>query len=110
MNAQAVKLIRVQGGNRHPLKTKEFILEYLTTNADATIPEIHDAYKQRLKELALARERKRPYHWARYSSFKTVVLRLVKAGALKFTGEQEESLAERFREWPHKPILRFVSR
>lgn len=101
-----LKITRQRGGNRHPLATRQFIIDYLTAVEEASIPQIHDAYKALLKDLARENSR-RPYHWARYASFKTEVLKLIREGIIELSGREEPASSERFKYWEEKPVLRF---
>jgi len=103
---EPLRVTRPRGGNHHPLPTRLFIIDYLTAQGEATIPELHDAYKSVLREKARQNGR-RNYHWARYGSFKTQVLKLVKEDIIEFSGRTEKSLSERFKYWPEKPLLRY---
>lgn len=101
-----LKVSRQRGGNRHPLSTRQFVIDYLTATGEASIPQLHGAYKIMLREIA-RRNGRRNYHWARYGSFKTQVLRLKAEGIIEFSGREEPATSERFKYWEHKPVLRF---
>ena len=114
--ADELKVTPQRGGNRHPLPTRQFIIDYLAAKGEASIPELHEAYKIMLQELAQrnrhqktkrGKDKVRPYHWARYGSFKTKVLKLRKEGLIEFSGKEEPATSERFRHWEQKPMLRF---
>jgi len=100
-----LKITRDRGGNFHPICTRDFIVEYLTANGEATIPQIHGAYKNALRELAANNHRRR-YHWARYASFKTQVLRLLHEGIVELSEREQESNSPLFEGWEVKPSLK----
>jgi len=113
---KTLKATPQRGGNRHPLSTRQFVIDYLVAKGEASIPELHDAYKILLQykagENRQVRTKKgkakvRPYHWARYGSFKTQVLKLIKEGIIEPSGRQEPATSERFKYWENKPLLRF---
>lgn len=111
-----LKITPQRGGNRHPLATRQFIIDYLAAKGEASIPEIHEAYKILLQYKAGENRQVRtkkgkvkvyPYHWARYGSFKTRVLKLIGEGIIEFSGREELSISEQFKYWENKPLLRF---
>lgn len=111
-----IKITPGRGGNHHPLSTRQFVIDYLSAKGEASIPELHGAYKILLREKAeqnrsvktrRGRGKVRPYHWARYGNFKTEVLKLKREGIIEFSGREEPATSDRFRCWENKPVLRF---
>jgi hypothetical protein len=106
VTTERLKITRQRGGDHHPLPTKAFIIQYLYINGEGTVSDVHIAYKNELKALALKKGNRRPYHWARYASFKRKMLGLVSEGIIEYTGRDEESQEARFEYWPEKPKMR----
>ncbi len=113
---EELKVTPGRGGNRHPLSTKQFVIDYLSVKGEASIPELHEAYKILLRHKAEENRRVRtkrgkakvhPYHWARYGSFKAKVLKLKREGIIEPSGREEPATSDRFKHWENKPVLRF---
>ena len=88
----------VRGGFRKPLSTREFVLDYLKTHGEAYISEMHRAYKEALRAIALATAevpsyrgrgrrpdvpRARKYVYPRYHSFQGLVWKLAQEGVIE---------------------------
>lgn len=107
-----------RGGFRGPVRTTEFILQYLSNNGEAYIAEMHRAYKQELLKVAEQDPRRcrvtrsgeikvRSYHAPRYHSFEMRVQVLARQGLIEFCGREEESDSPQFQGWDAKPLRRF---
>ncbi|MDP2872613.1 MAG: hypothetical protein Q8P31_08765, partial [Bacillota bacterium] len=51
-----------RGGFRKPISTREFVLDYLRSNGEAYIAEMHRAYKDALRAIAESNADVPPYH------------------------------------------------
>lgn len=106
MTTERLKITRQRGGDHHPIPTKAFIIQYIYINGEATISEVHRAYKDRLREIETVNRPRYPYRRAAYSSFKRQFLSLVGKGLVEYTGRDEESQEARFEYWPEKLKMR----
>ena len=104
---EELKTTRQRGGNRHPLSSTQFIIEFLTQNGEAYGAQIHRAYKAELDRIARENGRRYRYHRPSFSSFNKIMNLLTREGLIEFTGREEESDYPMFdnREW--KPMRRF---
>ncbi len=102
-----LKVSRQRGGNHHPLSSRQFIIDYLSTNVEDYGANIHRAYKKALDLIATNNNRKRRYHRASYSSFNKLMNVLVREGVIEFTGREEESDDPMFERMEWKPVRRY---
>jgi len=102
-----LRITRARGGNHHPLSTRQFILDYLIVNGEATVSDVHKAYKIELRSLAARNHSRHQFHCACYASFKTQMLRLVGEGSIKLSGREEPASSKKFERWAQAPILRY---
>ena len=102
-----LKITRQRGGNRHPLSSREFIIDYLSTNGEDYGANIHRAYKAELDRIARENGRRYRYHRASYSSFNKVMNLLAREGVIEFTGREEESDNPMFEGMEWKPVRRY---
>ncbi len=94
------KIEPVRGGFRKPISTREFVLDYLKSNGEAYIAEMHRAYKDALRAIAEDNAEVPPYHGQgrrpteprpkkyvlpRYHSFQGEVWRLAQEGLIRLT-------------------------
>ena len=96
-----------RGGNRHPLSSRQFVLDHLGRVGSDYPANIHRAYKAELDEVARDRNRSKPYHYPTYQTFYLVVWKLSKEGLIKPSGHQEETDAPQFAEWDQAPMRVF---
>jgi len=108
LNATNLSLTRGRGGNRHPIASKQFILDRLAQVGEDYISGLHQAYKHALDQLARDRRRVYYYHHPVYSSFKQKVWELMQEGEIEFSGREEPSDDRRFVGMKNKPIRRYV--
>ncbi len=108
LNVTNLSLTRGQGGNRHPIASKQFILDRLAQIGEDYISGMHQAYKDALDQLARDRRRKYYYHHPVYFSFSKQVWALITEGLVEFSGREEPSDNPRFVGWKDKPIRKFV--
>jgi hypothetical protein len=85
-----------KGGNFHPLRVVDFIVEYLAGGREASTTEMHHAYKVRMKELSERAGRKTPYRMATWYSFNVKVWTLHGQGVLTYNEQEEQSDAPQF--------------
>jgi hypothetical protein len=102
-----LKITRQRGGNRHPLSVTDFIQSHLSMVGEDYISSMHRAYKLALDTLAKDNGRKRRYHRPTYHSFEMQVQKLTRAGAIEFSGREEESDSPQFINWDDKPVRRY---
>ena len=109
----------VIGGFRKPLSTREFILGYLRKQGEAYIAEMHRAYKEALKVIALeaaevpsyrGRGRKpdvpraKKYVYPRYHNFQGQVWRLAQDGVIELARtEPTRGIHEQFKGFSEPP-------
>jgi hypothetical protein len=89
-------VVEGRGGNHHPLPVTTFIAEYLRSHREASITEMHRAYKVRMEELAKAAGRKTPYRLATWKSFSDKVWLLSSQGTIEVSETVEESPEPQF--------------
>ncbi len=109
----------VRGGFRKPISTSEFVLDYLRSNGEAYIAEMHRAYKDALRSIAESNAEVPPYHGQgrrptkprpkkyvlpRYHSFQGEVWRLAQEGAIRHVrSEPTLGLKEQFKGFETPP-------
>jgi len=103
-----LRLTRGQGGNRHPIAVKQFILDRLALVGEEYISGMHQAYKDALDQLAKDRRRIYYYHHPTYFSFSKKVWELIQEGRAEFSGREEPSDDPRSVGWDNKPIRKYV--
>ena len=101
-------LTRGRGGNRHPIASKQFILDHLARVGEDYISGMHQVYKAALDQLARDRRRVYYYHHPVYFSFSKMVWELITEGLIEFSGRKEPSDNPRFIGWENRPIRKFV--
>ena len=115
----------VRGGFRKPISTREFVLDYLKSNGEAYIAEMHRAYKDALRAIAEAnaevpayhgqgrrstKPRPKKYVLPRYHSFQGEVWRLAQEGAIRHVrSEPTEGLAGQFKGFETPPERHYYS-
>ncbi len=100
-----------RGGNHHPLRVVDFIVEYLVTHPNTSITEMHRAYLVRMKELAKEARRKTPYQAATWKSFSDKVWLLSSQGRIEISDSVEESPEPQFsgrNEIPTRKLFRLA--
>jgi len=117
------KIEPTRGGFRKPISTREFVLDYLRSNGEAYIAEMHRAYKDKLRSIAEANAEVPPYNgqgrrpsktrpkkyvYPRYHSFQSEVWRLAQEGAIKVArSEPTEGLQGQFKGFGTPPERRY---
>jgi hypothetical protein len=115
----------VRGGFRKPISTREFVLDYLQSNGEAYIAEMHRAYKQALRTIAEANAEVPAYHGQgrrptnprpkkyalpRYHSFQAEVRLLAQEGLITLTRtEPTLGLKEQFKGFETPPERHYYS-
>ena len=100
-------IIRLRGGNQHPLSVKQFILDHLAIVETNYIASIHRAYKAALVQAAISRGRRYAYHKPNYHTFNGVVNKMAREGLIEFSGREEESDNPMFADMEWKPLRRY---
>jgi hypothetical protein len=114
-----------RGGFRKPISTREFVLDYLESNGEAYIAEMHRAYKGTLRAIAESNAEVPPYHGQgrrptkprpkkyvlpRYHSFQAQVWRLAQEGAIRLVrSELTLGLKEQFKGFETPPERHYYS-
>jgi len=102
-----MQIIRVRGGNRHPLSSRQFVLDHLGLIGEDYGASMHRAYKNALDRVAITRGRRFAYHYPNYHSFQGVVNGLAREGEIEFSGREEESDNPMFANMEWKPVRRY---
>ncbi|MDD5700412.1 MAG: hypothetical protein PHU23_00055 [Dehalococcoidales bacterium] len=100
-----------RGGNHHPLRVIDFIIEYLRNHTEASITEMHRAYKARMEEQRIKAGRKEPYRLATWKSFSDKVWLLSSQGQIEVSENVEESPEPQFSardEVPTRKLFRLA--
>ena len=113
------KIEPTRGGFRKPISTREFVLDYLRSNGEAYVAEMHRAYKEELKAIATANAEVPPYHgqgrrpttphpkkyvYPRYHSFQAEVWRMTREGIIVLArSEPTEGLHGQFKGFETPP-------
>lgn len=113
------KIEPTRGGFRKPISTREFVLDYLRSNGEAYVAEIHRAYKDKLRSIAEANAEVPPYYgqgrrpttprpkkyvYPRYHSFQAEVWRLAQEGLIELArSEPTEGLNGQFKGFATPP-------
>jgi len=113
------KIEPTRGGFHKPISTREFVLDYLRSNGEAYVAEIHRAYKDKLRSIAEANAEVPPYYgqgrrpttprpkkyvYPRYHSFQAEVWRLAQEGLIELTrSEPTEGLKGQFKGFETPP-------
>jgi hypothetical protein len=103
-----------RGGFRKLISTREFILDYMKSNGEAYIAEMHRAYKEALRAMdevppyrgrgRRPTKQKRKYVYPRYHSFQSKVWRLAQEGLIRLTRtEPTLGLKEQFKGFETPP-------
>ena len=108
LNVTNLPLTPGRGGNRHPIASKQFILDRLAQVGEDYISGLHQAYKAALDQLARDRRRVYYYHHPVYFSFSKLVWELITEGKVEFSGREEPSDLPRFSGWANPPIRKYV--
>ena len=106
--AEALRITRGRGGNRHPIAVKQFVLDRLARVGEDYISGLHQAYKDALDQLARDRRRVYYYHHPVYSSFAKKVWELITEDKVEFSGREEPSDDRRFVGWKYKSVRKYV--
>lgn len=102
-----MEIIRVRGGNRHPLSSRQFIIDHLAMVGEDYGASMHRAYKVALDRVAITRGRRFAYRYPNYHSFQGVVNGLAREGEIEFSGHEEESDNPMFTNMEWKPVRRY---
>ncbi|MDD5510671.1 MAG: hypothetical protein PHI12_07675 [Dehalococcoidales bacterium] len=103
--------ISAKGGDHHPLRVVDFIVEYLSSHREASTTEMHKAYLVRMKALSVQAGRKIPYRMATWDSFRVKVWTLQGQGILEISENVEESPEPQFSgrdEVPTRKLFRLA--
>jgi hypothetical protein len=113
------KIEPTRGGFRKPISTRKFVLDYLRSNGEAYVAEMHRAYKDKLRSIAEVNAEVPPYYgqgrrpttprpkkyvYPRYHSFQAEVWRLAQEGLIELTrSEPTDGLKGQFKGFETPP-------